>query len=256
MVLRAYLDASKTEPIGITCVAGHVGNADAWDAFEPQWKAALDYWNLETFHLTDLVGIMGRERATLCIRNFAQVMRASNLEGIFAGARDADWDAMVAANNADTAEYLADFLTRYHAVLDMALGRLSMEIGLNLPDEDTLVVLDTDHVPTDATVAVFNRWQAKNPRLVGLAITFATKSLPLQAADLFAGLRRRDWAVRGLDGEPSATEQVVNLDMKTIWNAGGKRSFGSLWSAEIAQKIAGIKARAASPSSPKDSEEG
>lgn len=243
MVLRVYLDASKTHPLGITCVAGHVGNEAAWTALEKEWQAALDYWKLPSFHLTDLPKIIGYERTELCIRYFARIIHASELRGISAGIRDADWDEMVAAG--DLEAYRAEFPTRAHAVLDMALGRLSMEIGLNLPDEDTMVMLDADYAPNSVN-AIYDRHAAQNPRLKGLAIMHAAKTKPLQAADLHAGLQRRDWAKKGFPSEQGADYlKGFNIDDRVRMWAAGKGSYGSMWSLEIARQIEDAKARVA-----------
>jgi hypothetical protein len=250
MVLRVYFDTSKTDPVGITSVAGHIGDEAAWAAFEPEWQKALDYWELDRFHLADLADIMGHERATLCVRNFARVIGASQLRGLCAGIRDVDWDAMVASAGDETEAYRQRFPTRYHACLDMVLGRLSMELGLNLPDEDTLVILDMDHVPVDAAKAIYDQWAEKNPRFTGLAIVHAPRSKPLQAADLFAGVIRREWAKRGFESERSPEARTVTLDTRTVWNAGGKGSYGSMWSAEIARQIAEIRKNQVSPVMP------
>lgn len=250
MTLRAYFDASKTDPHGITVVAGHIGNEDAWAAFEPEWQKALDYWELDRFHMSDLAPRMGHERATLCIRNFAQVIGQSELKGICAGIRDADWDAMILQSDADTEAYRQRFPTRYHVTLDMALGRLSMELGLNLPDEDTMIVLDTDHTPLDAATAVYREWASKTPRFSGLAIVVAPKSRPLQAADLFAGVMRRDWLELGFDSERSNEQRRLTQDMRTKWLAGGKGSYGSMWSAEIARRIERMRSTQVAPVMP------
>jgi hypothetical protein len=244
MVLRAYFDVSKTDPIGVTVVAGHVGNEAQWVAVETEWQKALDYWELEHFHLTDLPKIMGHERATLCVRNFAQIITRSDLRGFSAGIRDADWDAMIAESSTDTAAYRAEFPDRYHVVLDMVLGRLSMEINLNLPDEDTMIVLDADYAPVEAAQAIYDRYASKNPRLVGMAILRAPKSKPLQAADLHAGLQRREWARKGFPSERGADYfKDFEIDDRVRMWASGKGSYGSMWSAQIARQIEDAKKR-------------
>jgi hypothetical protein len=252
MVLRAYLDASKTHPLGVTCVGGHVGTEEAWTKLEADWNAALAYWELDRFHLTDLNGIMGYEKATLCVRNFAHIIGKSDVSGISAGVLDADWDQYI--NQPELAEYRAAFPTRLHAVLDMALGRLSMEIGLNLPDEPTLVILDSDYNPENAARDVYDYWAAQNPKFCGLTITHSVKARPLEVADLYAGITRRDWAENGLDLESRQQLGPITWDQRARWNAGGRRGMSTMWSFAIAKKIEAIKARSATSSSEKASE--
>lgn len=256
MVLRAYFDASNTHPLGVTCIGGHVGDEAAWAALEGRWIEARKDWRLERFHLTDLPHQLGRDNAALCVRNFAGLIGDSDVRGFCAGLRDEDWDEFV-KNALNQEEMIAQFPTRYHYALDMVLGHLSMQIGLNLPDEDVLVTLDRD-APVEASQAIFDRWATKNPRLCGLAILHFPENriVPLECADLYAGMKRRDWAERGFESERAeGTYGAITWDDRARMRAGGRGSYGSMWSFKIEDHIAQIRAQAARRASSKPSEE-
>jgi hypothetical protein len=250
MVLRAYFDASKSNPLNVTCVAGHIGDEDAWSKLEREWQKGLDDWPAlqGRFHLVDLRNQLGADMAPLCVRRFAKIIHDSGVRGFSAGMRDEDWDVLRADWSGADRE---TFPSRYHFTLDMLLGHLSMQIGLNLPDEDVLVSLDFD-APAEPTREIFKRWAAHNPRLAGLAILdFPSNRIkPMEAADLYAGVLRRDWAQRGFEAErKSHLYGPITWDDRARMHAAGKGSYGSMWSAQIAQKIADIQAQIAKTSS-------
>lgn len=237
--LRAYFDASKTNPIGVTAVGGHIADDLKWMQIEHEWRDELQFWGLKVFHLTDIPSILGHEKGALCVRAFARLVSTSQLHGITAGMRDADWDGLM--NEPEYASHRSTFPSRYHAVLDMLFAELGQFMELNYKDDSVSVTVDTDYEPLTYAQAIFDEYA--NGRYVGrlssLTFSRASASIPLQIADLAVGLQRREWAKRGFLGEQDAAWGPMTIDQRAVHWSQGRTSNGVMWSnqlGEIARK--------------------
>ena len=93
-MLRAYFDASFSEPPGVTSIAGYIGSEQQWANVEDVWAENLDLWGLENFHLAELPRWIGHENADLCALSFLRAIEPLNLRSIDAALVDVDWDQM------------------------------------------------------------------------------------------------------------------------------------------------------------------
>lgn len=88
LMLKVYLDDSKTSGGNLAIVAGWIAPVTHWDQFEIEWKKALKEFGIKTFHATDFFACQGefegwdaasrrhrdaRRRFTAIARSFEQV---------------------------------------------------------------------------------------------------------------------------------------------------------------------------------------
>lgn len=130
MVLRhIYIDASFTQPAGVTSIGGYLGTEDEWASVKKQWLEYLDLWKLQDFHLTELLAgktHLGFQDGRLCVLSFARIIEKSSLHSITAGFRDEDWSEQ--RRTADAATYPS----AYHVCLNMFMEILSShELGIS-----------------------------------------------------------------------------------------------------------------------------
>ena len=152
-LLKAYFDASFTEPDGVSAIGGYVGSEQQWTSVETAWLENLGVWGLDEFHLSPLLAgetHLGREKGELCALSFAHIIGKSQLHAVGASLRDEDWDA--APKSAAFNEHLPH---RYHGCLDMVLAILDQHMSLEFPGECVAIIADGDTADEAAAKALF-----------------------------------------------------------------------------------------------------
>jgi hypothetical protein len=227
-LLKAYFDASFTEPSGITAIGGYVGSEQEWKRVEERWLENLDLWGLEEFHLAPLLAgatHLGRANGELCALSFARIIHKSDLHGIGASLRDEDWES-APKNDA----FIARMPNKYHSCLDMVLAILDQHMSLELPGELVAIIADSDTTDEAASKALFERRKALTEgRFVSFTFSSKARFPVLQCADLYAGEERKAWLKAKAWAHPEMG-QLYNL-------AQGRRASGTHWSAEVQRKI-------------------
>lgn len=193
-MLAAYFDASNTEvqrSQGVFAIGGYVATLTDWEGVEREWLKNLKYWNLERFHLFDVMYDMGQERGELCVRSFAQIVKGAR--GVYSGVMTADWAAIE-----KPPAFAARYPLAYHFCFDHILFQLSQWCRSQAPGEHVGTVFDQDVAGANkaAADAIFDTYLA-NPRHPNLTqgLTWSNdRAAPmLQTADLLAGVARKYW---------------------------------------------------------------
>lgn len=227
-LLRAYFDMSQTQPVGIMAIGGYVGSEAAWIEVERQWRANLDLWGLDEFHLSVIQAgksVVGYSDADACVRSFSRIMGKSELESIGAAFREDDWNQVI-----KSPEDLARFPKPYYFCLDLLFHILSQHMTLQFADDSVAAVFDSDVKPDDAIQAIVDRWKAADRQQLA-TVTFADKiKFPmLQCADLYAGVERKSWLGRDWGDMPNPQPNFVG--------ATGTRGRGVFWSIKTQERI-------------------
>ncbi len=239
-MLSGYFDASYTQPIGVSVIAGHLATSDQWSAIEAEWIANLRYWKLDYFHLADVIRKLGHENGSLCIRSFARIISKSSadLHGVMIGIRDADWDDYI--SKVPGGDQI--FPSRYHALCDMLFRNLGK--SAQLKGAQIAVVADIDDARTGVTQALFDFYAQgeHKEQLVSLTFARSQKIVPLQIADLHAGLQQKYASLHGFLSEtatpvPFRFEFGEDWDLRSIMWASGRSSEVAEWSYEIARRV-------------------
>lgn len=226
MVLRAYCDLSRSERVSV--LAGYVGNDDQWGWLEAEWKKNLGYWELADFHLAELPGQMGHERADDCIRSFAYIVGKSGVEGISAGVENSFYDAQ---------HWGSEFPSPYHVCADMLFNSLHTHVPLNLGGGPVTIVFDRDTNEEAAVHALLARYEG-DEIFAGLAFSDRRRTCALQTADLAAGVVRKGWVEDNFfDLLPKANRLISNVL--------GKRHFGVALSFETKRVVDEARAKVA-----------
>src|SRR5690349_17038979 len=182
-LLRTYFDASFTDIPGVTAIAGYIGTDAQWAEVEAKWTQNLRYWQLDDFHLANLPHQMGRFKADLCAKSFANIIEPSGLFHLDATLVDADWDNLDRDD-----EHKEKFPHRYHACLYMLFSTLKDAMRLDFEGDQVAIVLDDDIKPPDAAQAIFNMYkEGGESEFAALAFSDRRKCVPLQSADLIVG---------------------------------------------------------------------
>ncbi|MEJ0058171.1 MAG: hypothetical protein WDM79_00570 [Terricaulis sp.] len=150
-------------------MAGYVGVRAAWSELEEQWSREVLAWRIDRFHRAEMKHLLGRERGELCIRAFAQLIRASSLINVWSAVVDHDWEKL-----AKPRAFSARFPTTRHFCFEHVLSQLSVwakEEKQNAPFE---IVFDNDMERT-ASEAIYAEYQG--------ARTHPNFSCPLKWAD-------------------------------------------------------------------------
>lgn len=241
LLLTAYLDASFTQPIGVSVVGGHIASAENWALIEEEWQANLDYWKLDYFHLTDIPHWLGHENGELCVKSFVNIIgrHGHNLTGCTAGIRDADWDDYVSK----VLEAARRYPSRYHAVVDMMFKNLAEHIRLNHKGGTLSIIADVDDNREEITQGLFQAHASGeySSELSTLALTHSQSVIPLQVADLHVGLVQRCANKYGFFGERNGMDWLgqeggIADDARQMLRAAGKSSFGGAWSYETQRR--------------------
>lgn len=209
-VLQGYFDASFTDGGGISTIAGYVGTTEQWQATEKSWIANLAYWEIDDFHLCDLVAKYGFGKTGLMVSTFAHIMRESGLRGFTAGLVDGDWEALEPDK--------ANHPTRYHTCAAMLFRSLKIHVPLYYEGEALAVVMDEDVKPQSAVQGIFEGYREGGP-LSDLTFSNRKSTVAIQCADLIAGISRRDTMAFGfarINWTPEALTAFVNLANQTI----------------------------------------
>jgi hypothetical protein len=97
VMLQAYFDESGThEGADVTCVAGYVFESDQCVRFDGEWRAVLEEYGLNTFHMTDCAHglrafktIQKSDRIEICKRLIGAIKRRARI-GIACSVCDSD----------------------------------------------------------------------------------------------------------------------------------------------------------------------
>lgn len=238
-VIRAAFDASMDHPCGITAVAGYIGDADEWVRVEEGWRLLLGVNKMESFHLKEVFGRFGRAEGLRVTEQFANLVRRSKLRSVHSLMLDSDWSAL----DKDS-EYAKLYPERQHACLDMLFQILGEEVDLEFKGERIAVVLDQDYGPISRPAAIYEAWKERigHP---GFGVISFTKgelgwdTVPLQCADMLAGLLRQDPISRmtlteWLAGYKTPQKLTPLTRIATKAKNNGR---GNLWSLEIAKSV-------------------
>lgn len=229
VVVKGYFDASMENPRGITAVAGHVGTEEAWAVVERRWKAELKFWDLERFHLTDVLAKMGGEKGMLCALAFSRiVMKPSGLNHFSAAINDVDfaaapWRSEVRAIFPQRQHFC---LWRLFDALQYIRGRMRLE-----PEDQIQLVFDEDYESEAKALAVYDAWKEQNQHPGFDSVTVARRMTGLEVADLAAGITRR----LGVRAEPDANGDLFSYGewFQHAENIHADDVFGTLWSNEL-----------------------
>ncbi|OBQ59607.1 hypothetical protein EFV37_21985 [Mesorhizobium loti] len=234
-IIRAAFDSSKDQPAGITTVAGYLGNETAWLGIEERWNNALGVARIADFHLKD---IKHRFNDWVdVITPFAGILAQSNLRSVTASMKDTDWSDF--GYHAAFREVLP---TREAACLYLLFGVLADDVRLTFDNAPIVVVFDNDWGgKREGVVRVHDAW-CRDTGHPGFNIFMkggvSWDSIPLQAADLIAGLLRQSafWR-RGLDmlQEPGPIDPLSDLTIRAL-----NQSRGAIWSKAYADKVAEV----------------
>lgn len=236
-VLKGYFDGSWTHPSGVTLIAGHVATEQDWKNFEELWRRELDYWRLEKLHLAELERQLGHENGTLCKRAFARLIHSDGrgLHGVLVGINDDDWDEYRQSNPDAQRVYPR----RYDAVADMLFRNLGQLSQLRGNDVRLDVTMDQDREPVSFVESMFQQWKDRYPDHLGtIQFSRSSECIPLQVADLLAGLNQRDWFKHGFTFERDTPfPNFDSIDARAaLWAAGTSSDVG-WWSAKTAEKV-------------------
>jgi hypothetical protein len=220
---KAYCDLSRSSRVSL--VAGYIGTAEQWDWLEREWKRNLAYWELEDFHLAELPNMMGHEKADLCILSFGHLIKKSDVRGISAGVENAFYESQV---------WGANFPSAYHVCVDMLLDSLNTHIPLNMGGGCVDLVFDRDTNAQNEVLNLLTRYDANTFR--SLTFSDRKKTLPLQTADLAAGVVRKGWVEDNFfNGLPKSAGLLSNVL--------GERHFGVALSFETDRVVRAARAR-------------
>jgi hypothetical protein len=198
IVLTAYFDDSGTHAGSpVVSTGGLYGNDSQWETLEREWKAILDSpgdgWpRLRRFHMYDCVHGEGEFFGhTLGARDhliykFRQTILKAGLHGYSMAVSGPDWDRLVAGVHRDAWGDGERFsvLQCFLRTLDWA-SRESVET-------EAAFVFDDRPQRREANERVFRIYQnfsaerGLHPKPVGIAFLNSEKTIPLQAADMFA----------------------------------------------------------------------
>lgn len=171
-------------------MAGYIGDRAAWAGLEAQWSRELMAWRIERFHRAEMKHLLGRERGELCIRAFAQLIRASSLVSVWAAVVDNDWDKLEKPE-----AFSARFPTTRHFCFEHVLSQLSVWSKGQELDEQFELVFDDD-MERAAAEAIYAEYERSS---IHPAITRPLKRaqagrLPMiEVADLAAGELQSYW---------------------------------------------------------------
>lgn len=184
-MLYGYFDTSSTEvKSGITAMAGYIGDSAAWSALEEQWSRELSLWRIERFHRAEMKHMLGRERGELCIRAFAQLIRASSLTNVWAAVIDHDWDALAKPKSFSTR-----FSSSRHFCFEHVLSQLSVWCKDEARSDQLDLVFDDDMAPgaAEAIYAEYE-WSSLHPNLARpMKWARSSSHFGIEVADLVAG---------------------------------------------------------------------
>jgi hypothetical protein len=246
-MIRAAFDASMDSPSGVNAVGGYLGHIETWERLEERWNALLGLYRLERFRLTNVFHRFKEEQALEITAQFAGLINSSGLKHAAAHMLDTDWTAI----QKDT-DYLAVFPQRQHACLDMVLGNVAGVAKDFFPGTPVAVVFDNDYGNVTMAGRVYDAWCERAGHAGFGAVTFIKgendwEVVPLQCADLLAGLTRRAPYSRdllnGLGFRPLGTKDGdMPLITRCLLRA-MPHGYSSSWSLAIAKGVQETRAK-------------
>jgi hypothetical protein len=246
--IRVAIDSSKDHERGLTVVAGHMADTDTWSSIDEPWANWLFLNGLDRLHLRELRRF--GERWLEVVSPFATLVSKSGLRGISASLKDKEW-AEYTSGLPDSQEYAQ----REHACLGMIWNVLHHERKYTYHDAPVTIAFDTDWGNRAAIVGSHEAWSEStgHPRFdVLLKGDASWDCVPLQAADMFAGLLRQDpFHVAMLDRQSLAGH--IDELTRVAHRASGRHSHGTMWSKAVAETAKRVQARDAQPPSAPDS---
>lgn len=196
-MFQAYVDESEKD--GLFVMAGYISTAERWAAFSDEWQRLLDYQSdhyrrLDAFHFKEMRSERDRERfpwfyrvaADHAYAAIALLLDAKALERVF---HEFDWPPEAGGLELSRNPYVLAF----HAVLT-GIPRIQGEIGISTPID--FFFDDSSH--KSKCLYGWDVIKEVAPKeilpLMGQPPAFRDDSvvLPLQAADLWAGMNR-EW---------------------------------------------------------------
>jgi hypothetical protein len=190
-MIRAAFDASMDSPSGVTAVGGYLGLVGTWDRLEERWSKRLAARGLDRFRATDIFQRYRRDEAIKCCLEFSGLINSSGLRFACAHMLDTDWTS-IDKNSA----YLELYPQRQHACLDMLLNIIAEVVTIDFADLPISIVFDNDYGNTEFAGRVYDAWRTRKGHSGFQSVTFIKgenewDAIPLQCADLLAGLTRR-----------------------------------------------------------------
>ena len=240
--LRAAFDVSKDSPGGVTTVGWFVGTADVWTKIEERWNAQLALARLSDFHLKNIKSRF--PHWTAIVKPFAMITCNSGLRSVAVILNDIEWKSLT-----HDAAYRKICPHREHACLDLMFNVLEEDGRLQFNNEPMTVVFDNDYGNSKLALRVHDAWCRRN-RHPGFNIVFKGSvpwdAVPLQCADMVAGLLRQDQLTRAMLADNVRTFDDNNPVSDHICALSPGRH--TLWSLPIARKVEAAQKRTAGAS--------
>lgn len=240
VVIRGAFDASLDRPAGITAIAGYVGDSDDWGPVEEKWNLLLAVKGMQRFRLNEVFQRYRQQDAVECALDFADIIAQSNLRSVYAYILDTDWTGL----DKDS-EYRRIYPRPQHACLDLFLGVLSSELDLQFKGQPNAIVFDNDYDKLEYAARIYDTWRSRNnhPGFGAIAFIKGTMNwdvVPLQCADLLAGIIRKDpIAIDDLKGPddrtnpPMLAKSVSHVRLRAMAKGGR----GTHWSLAVAKEM-------------------
>lgn len=188
-MLEAYLDGSFDESrrAGVTSVAGYVAPLAEWKRVEAAWRDELSWYRLECFRLSDIRYEFSVERQEDLVRSFKRVIESSQIHAIGSALLDSDWKE----ENWGSMSTVR-LSSPYEQALDMAFGLIGKLTNQHYPGERVGIMCCPD-ASEDKIEVAYKRKERDYPQFISGSIGRGRDVVPLQVADLGAGLLRESW---------------------------------------------------------------
>jgi hypothetical protein len=232
-MLRAAFDSSKDHPHGVTVVAGYIADATKWQSIEERWNNRLAVERMELFHLAEIRGRYPGDHWLSVVESFASIVQKAELRSISSILKDTDWSSLD-----HKSEYRKLYPERQHACLDMLWQVLAEDVRLQFNSEPIAVVFDKDWGNCDAVRRLHDAWRKRTDH-PGFNIFFKGDVpwdvVPLQCADMVAGLLRKDPFSRSMLDEEITFDG--NNPIAHVAQMARPSSRGALWSKDVVERV-------------------
>lgn len=233
--IRAAFDSSQDHPSGVSTVAGYIADAETWQSIEEPWNAQLALAGLTQFHLKEIKKRFGKDYWLGIVRPFAAIIAKSKLRSVTASLKDSDW----AEIDHDSA-YLQVCPRRELACLDLLWGVLAQERSLEFGDEPLAVVFDNDWGNRDAIVRNHDAWCERTGDAgfnIFLKGGVPWDCVPLQAADLVAGLLRQNPFSLAMLNDDLRDYRFDSGELSDVSGSALHTGRGAMWSRALGERI-------------------